>query len=85
MSVADREMTASKSKSGFDIPGRVLGRSDLSYDTQLALAISASLNEGISKHTCVDSSVKVKNFLSNNWPIIAFKDDLLNVLFDTFQ
>jgi len=53
MSEADREMAAAlaKTKSGFDAPGRVLGHSDLSYDTQLALAISASLNEGIiSKH-----------------------------------
>ena len=53
MSEADREMAAflAKNKSGFDAPGRALGRSDLSYDTQLALAISASLNEGIPKHT----------------------------------
>ena len=75
MSEADRKMTASlaKSKSGFDIPGRVLGRSDLSYDTQLAMAISASLNEGISKHICVDSNVKLRIFFQTTGLLLHSK------------
>ncbi|XP_065913940.1 ataxin-3-like isoform X2 [Dysidea avara] len=59
VSEADREMAAflAKNKSGFDAPGRALGRSDLSYDTQLALAISASLNEEPSQSTSNDAEL----------------------------
>lgn len=46
VSEADRKMTSGShtSKTGFDGPGHKLGDSD--FDTELALAISASLNEG---------------------------------------
>lgn len=48
VSEADRKMTAAlhTPKTGFDAPGYTLGDSDTNFDTQLALAISASLNEG---------------------------------------
>lgn len=50
MSEADKTMTATlhASKTGFDAPGYTLGHSDVTLDNdiQLAMAISASLNEG---------------------------------------
>lgn len=46
VSEADRKMTSAL-KTGFDGPGYKLGDSDMNFDTQLALAISASLNEGM--------------------------------------
>ena len=48
VSEADRKITAGPdtSKTGFDGPGYKLGDSDLKFDTELALAISASLSEG---------------------------------------
>ena len=49
VSVADRKMASAHhtSKTGFDGPGYTLSDSgDSNYDTQLAMAISASLNEG---------------------------------------
>jgi len=48
VSEADRKMMAAlhAPKTGFDSPGHVLGHLDINYDTQLAMAISASLNEG---------------------------------------
>ena len=48
VSEADRKMTAAlhAAKTGFDSPGHMLGHSEINYDTELAMAISASLNEG---------------------------------------
>ena len=49
VSEADRKMASAHHtpKAGFDSPGYTLNDSgDLNYDTQLAMAISASLNEG---------------------------------------
>lgn len=48
VSEADRKMVAAlhAPKTGFDAPGYTLGNSDINFDTDLAMAISASLNEG---------------------------------------
>lgn len=60
VSEADRKMTSGShtSKTGFDGPGHKLGDSD--FDTELALAISASLNEGPSQPQSTSESLRQK-------------------------
>ena len=67
MSEADRKM-ASTVKTGFDTLGYTLGNSDMNFDTQLAMAISASLSEG--KHVCLTFQSKHNTPLCSNFHFI---------------
>lgn len=65
VSEADRKMMAAlhAPKTGFDTPGHMLGYSDINYDTQLAMAISASLNEGQYSKCIFKASDKIFDML----------------------